>query len=369
MSVVGLGVMSGTSLDGLDMVLCRFTKREDGTWHYTILKCATADLGDELRQRLATADTLTGLDLMQLDRDFAIFMARQVNHFLEGCATRPDFIASHGQTVFHQPDKGLTVQIGNGAVIAALTGITTVCDFRTTDVALGGQGAPLVPIGDKMLFGGYEACLNLGGFSNISFDINGTRRAFDISPCNMLLNRLAQKMGLPFDKDGMNGRDGYIFRPLLDQLNGLAYYRAKGAKSLGKEWFDTEIWPLFEQSELCVTDQLRTAVEHIAIQITDVFNTHKIKSALVTGGGTKNLFLMDRIRLFAPDTMVVIPQETIVDFKEAIVFAFLGALRLRGETNCWASVTGAKKNCCGGGVYYEEGNSACLTAGGTVGVD
>ena len=350
--LLGLGLMSGTSLDGLDMALCRFTKREDGTWHYTILKCATADLGDDLRRRLATADTLSGLDLMRLDRDFATFSAQQVNRFLEGCSTRPDFIASHGHTIFHQPDKGLTVQIGSGAVIATLTGITTVCDFRTTDVALGGQGAPLVPIGDKLLFGSYEACLNLGGFSNISFDINGQRKAFDISPCNMLLNRLAQKMGLPFDKDGMNGRDGYIFRPLLNRLNQLPFYQEEGAKSLGKEWFDAEIWPLFEQSGLCVTDQLRTAVEHITTQITNVLNHHKIKSVLVTGGGAKNLFLMDRIRLFAPDTMVVIPQENIVDFKEAILFAFLGLLRLNGEANCLASVTGANTDNCGGAVYY-----------------
>ena len=351
MSVVGLGLMSGTSLDGLDMALCRFTRREDGTWHYDILKCATAELGDDLRRRLSVADTLTGLELMRLDRDFATFSAQQVNRFLEGCALRPEFIASHGQTVFHQPDKGLTVQIGNGAVIAALTGITTVCDFRTTDVALGGQGAPLVPIGDKLLFGSYEACLNLGGFSNISFDVNGVRTAFDITPCNMLLNRLAQKMGLAFDKDGMNARDGYIFRPLLDQLNGIDYYRKEGAKSLGKEWLDATVWPLFEQSELCVTDQLRTAVEHIAVQITNVFNCHKIKSVLVTGGGTKNLFMMDRIRLFAPDTMVVIPQENVVDFKEAVIFAFMGLLRLNGEANCLANVTGAATDCCGGAVY------------------
>ena len=352
--VIGLGVMSGTSLDGLDMALCRFTW-QNNTWRYDILQCDTVDLGDEFRRRLAAADTLSGLDLMLLDRDFATFTATQINRFLEKVSVRPDFIASHGQTVFHQPDRGLTVQIGSGAVIAALTGITTVCDFRTTDVALGGQGAPLVPIGDKLLFGSYEACLNLGGFSNISFDSNGLRRAFDISPCNMLLNRLAQKMGLPYDKDGMNGRDGYIFRPLLEQLNGLDYYHTDGAKSLGKEWFDAEIWPLFEQSELCVTDQLRTAVEHIAIQITNVLKRHNIKSVLVTGGGTKNLFLMDRIRLFAPNTMVVIPQETIVDFKEAIVFAFLGLLRLRGENNCLASVTGAAADCCGGAVYYVEG--------------
>ena len=352
MSLVGLGLMSGTSLDGLDMALCRFTKREDSTWHYDILKCATADLGDELRRRLAAADTLSGLDLMLLDRDFAAFSAQQVNRFLDGTDIRPDFIASHGQTIFHQPAKGLTVQIGSGAVIAALTGITTVCDFRTTDVALGGQGAPLVPIGDKLLFGSYEACLNLGGFSNISFDVNGIRKAFDICPCNMLLNRLSQKMELPFDKDGMNARDGYIYRPLLDRLNQLPFYQEEGAKSLGKEWFDAEVWPLFEQSGLCVTDQLRTAVEHITTQITDIFKQHKIKSVLVTGGGAKNLFLMDRIRLFAPDTMVVIPQENVVDFKEAILFTFLGLLRLNGEANCLASVTGASADCCGGAVFY-----------------
>lgn len=168
----------------------------------------------------------------------------------------------------------------------------------------------------------------------------------------MLLNRLAQKMNLPFDKDGMTARDGYIFRPLLDRLNRLPFYQTEGAKSLGKEWFDAEVWTLFEQSELCVTDQLRTAIEHITTQITNVLNRHKIKSVLVTGGGAKNLFLMDRIRYFAPDTMVVIPQENVVDFKEAILFAFLGLLRLNGEANCLSSVTGAVEDCCGGAVFY-----------------
>lgn len=351
LSAIGLGLMSGTSLDGLDMVLCRFTKRETD-WHYDILHCETVDLGDELRRRMAAADTLSGLDLMLLDRDFATFTATQINQFLAKAPIRPDFIASHGQTIFHQPDKKLTVQIGNGAVIAALTGITTVCDFRTTDVALGGQGAPLVPIGDKLLFGSYEACLNLGGFCNISFDNNGIRQAFDISPCNMLLNRLAQKMGLSFDKDGMNSRDGYIYRPLLDKLNALEYYQATGAKSLGKEWFDSVIWPLFDQTDLCVADQLRTAVEHIAAQIANTLKQNKLKSVLVTGGGTKNLFLMDRIRLFAPETMVVIPNEATSDYKEAIIFAFLGMLRLSGINNCLKSVTNSSKDCCGGAVYY-----------------
>lgn len=350
-TMVGLGLMSGTSLDGLDLALCRFHS-ESRKWRYEVLKCDTVSYSEELRQRLAAADRLSGLELFQLDRDFAAYMAEQVNDFLKNVPQQPDFIASHGQTIFHQPEKGLTVQIGSGAVISARTGIKTVCDFRTTDVALGGQGAPLVPIGDELLYGNYDGCLNLGGFSNISFNRNEKRIAFDVSPCNLLLNALSSKMGLLYDKNGTNAREGYIFRPLLEKLDALDFYQKEGAKSLGKEWLDEVVEPLFASVDICVIDQLRTATEHIARQIASVLNRHKIKSLLVTGGGTKNAFLMDRIRFLAPETMVVIPDDATVDFKEAIIFAFLGLLRLTEVDNCLKSVTGARKDNCGGAIYY-----------------
>lgn len=347
---IGLGLMSGTSLDGLDMALCEF-RQQDAQWRYRALHCRTIPLNEEWRDKLSRAELLSALEFMKLDRAFARWMGVQANHLIREVGIRPDFIASHGQTIFHQPHLGLTVQIGSGAEIAAETGITTICDFRTTDVALGGQGAPLVPIGDQLLFSQYDACLNLGGFSNISLDENGQRTAFDISPCNMLLNTLAQKAGKMFDQGGCMAREGFIFRPLLDELNALGYYQQPGNKSLGKEWFVSEVLPRFEKSDLCVEDQLRCATEHIATQISNTLNIKKIHSVLATGGGTKNTYLMDRIRALSPNAMVIVPDEATVDFKEAIIFAFLGLLRLRGAANCLSSATGARRDCCGGAIY------------------
>lgn len=350
-TAIGLGLMSGTSLDGLDMALCQFIQ-ENNKWRYIVKKCDTISYNDLLKERLKNADRLGGLELLELDREFAAFMSDCVNHFLAQSEVKPDFIASHGQTIFHQPQRGLTLQIGSGAVIAARTGITTVCDFRTTDVALGGQGAPLVPIGDKLLFNGYAACLNLGGFCNISFDNADNKRvAFDIAPCNMLLNTLAQRKGKTYDKNGQLARDGYMVDALTAKLNALPYYAQTGAKSLGKEWFDAEVLPLLDIPGTQTEDLLRTSVEHIAVQIGKVLTDNHIASVLVTGGGARNSYLMDRIRWHAPETMVVIPDEATVDFKEAIIFAFLGLLRLRGECNCLADVTGAQRDCIGGAVY------------------
>lgn len=349
-SITGLGLMSGTSLDGLDMALCKFDL-ENKQWNYSVKKCITVNYDDVLKQKFKNADRLSAIELLVLDREFAIFIAARVNEFLEGTSDKPAFIASHGQTIFHQPQRGLTLQIGSGAVIAAKTGIPTVCDFRSTDVALGGQGAPLVPIGDKLMFGRYAACLNLGGFCNISFDCNGKRIAFDIAPCNMLLNTLAQRLGKSYDKNGMSARNGFFVDALTEKLNALPYYQRCGAKSLGKEWFDAEVLPLLDIPGAMTEDLLRTSTEHIAVQIAKVLNDNHIESVLVTGGGAKNSYLMDRIRWNAPNTMVVIPDDTTVDFKEAIIFAFLGMLRMRGENNCLTAVTGATRDCIGGAVY------------------
>lgn len=348
--IIALGLMSGTSLDGLDMALCEF-QRTENRWRYRVLKAETAPYEEAWRQQLNDAENLSARDFMLLDRQIGKRMAEEVNRFLENAPARPVLIASHGQTIFHQPEIGLTVQIGSGAEIATRTGISTICDFRTADVALGGQGAPLVPIGDELLFSQYDGCLNLGGFSNISFSCEHRRVAFDIAPCNMLLNTLAQKKGLSFDKGGLVARNGYIFRPLLTKLNELAYYQAPWPKSLGKEWFLQYVWPLFQDEKICVEDALRTATEHIATQIGKTLEENKIKSVLTTGGGTKNSYLMDCIRAKAPHTMVVIPDELTVDFKEAIIFAFLGVLRLQGDNNCLCQVTGAERDNCGGALW------------------
>ena len=346
----GIGIMSGTSLDGLDLAWCGFSELEGSRWDYKVLDAKTIPYPDEFRERLARATELSALEYCRLDVALGERIADEVNAFI-GDRERPAFIASHGHTVFHQPDKGLTTQIGSGAVIAARTGIPTVCDFRVVDVALHGQGAPLVPIGDELLFGQYDACLNLGGFSNISFRQNGRRIAFDISPCNMALNLLARHAGMAYDADGAMAASGRCLPGLLDALNRLEYYALPGPKSLGKEWFETCFQPLLEPClrEGNIADGLRTVVEHIAQQIAKALPA-SAHTLLVTGGGALNRFLIQRISALYPGT-VTVPDKQIVEFKEALIFAFLGLLRINHKINTLQTVTGAMRESCGGCVW------------------
>lgn len=346
----GIGIMSGTSLDGLDLAWCTFTE-ENGRWRYQIERAVTVPYDVAFRKKLALATEMSALAYAQLDIALGTFIADRINEWIQGDG-KPDFIASHGHTVFHQPAEGLTTQIGSGAVIAARTGIVTICDFRTGDVALGGQGAPLVPIGDELLFGQYDACLNLGGFCNISFRQGGQRVAFDIAPCNMALNFLAQRLGFPYDHEGHIANTGSIVTEMLNELNTLDYYQHSYPKSLGKEWFEGEFLPIIEKhlTPDNTPDCLRTIVEHIAIQVSAAAPSGNA-SMMVSGGGALNNFLVERIRGLWPGN-VIIPDALTIEYKEALIFAFLGMLRLQGKANCLASVTGAKRDNCGGAVYF-----------------
>ncbi|MDR1348039.1 MAG: anhydro-N-acetylmuramic acid kinase [Prevotellaceae bacterium] len=344
-----LGLMSGTSLDGLDLALCHFVKALK--WNYKVVAAATVEYPEDLRAKLDESIELSAYEFVKLDVDLGKFIGEKINDFLATQSIKPDFIASHGHTTFHQPQNGFTSQIGNGAAIAANTGITTICDFRTTDVALCGQGAPLVPIGDELLFDQYDACLNLGGISNISFRMHGIRTAFDISPCNMALNYLANKMNMPYDNNGENARKGNINAGLLNMLDNIDFYKKTGAKSLGKEWFDTVFQPCVDSAEISIYDKLRTVTEHIASQIETVLDKQSIETVLVTGGGARNVFLIECLSA-AKNRKIIIPDSQTIDFKEAIIFAFLGVLRMRGEANCLRAVTGAKTDSCGGCIYW-----------------
>lgn len=352
---LGIGVMSGTSLDGIDLAWCNF-KREGQKWLYSIEKAVTVPYSDVMRGRLANAMQMSASDYVKLSNDIAVLIADNINRLISEdsqfeSAMHPDFIASHGHTVFHQPEIGLTTQIGNGAVIAARTGIPVVCDFRSKDVALGGQGAPLVPIGDELLFSNYDACLNLGGFSNISFQSKNQRIAFDVSPCNMALNYLANLKNMPFDKGGNIAKKGTIIGNLLESLNKLPFYHIHPPKSLGKEWFDKTFLPVLEDySNASVEDRMRTVVEHISMQITKAVPEH-CKSMLITGGGAMNAFLVERVRKQNTQTEITVPDGLVIEYKEALIFAFLGLLRLNGECNTLKSVTGARVDSCGGCVY------------------
>lgn len=338
-----LGLMSGTSTDGLDIALCSF-RIENKKWYYVIESAKTIPYSDEWKDKLSGAHILSANNLIELDHYYGKWIAIQCYNFLKEVPQKPDIIASHGHTVFHQPERGYTFQIGNGNEIAAGTGIPVVYDFRSLDVALGGQGAPLVPAGDELLFPEYDCCLNLGGFSNISYRYGNSRIAFDICPVNVVLNKIAEKRGFLFDKDGAMGKKGKIINDLLKKLNNLTFYKLPPPRTLMREWLETEFLPLLNNYSN-PEDLMRTLYEHITDQIINVFNSCKGKKILVTGGGAKNTFLIALLKeKCARWQTIYIPDIEIIDFKEALIFGFLGLLRYLGMTNCFASVTGAKKN-------------------------
>lgn len=347
-----LGIMSGTSLDGLDLALCEFTF--DKHWFFTIKKSETINYSINWKDKLSTAFHLTGIDLIELDRNYGQFIGEKANAFIQKYNVNPDIIASHGHTVFHQPEKRFTLQIGSGAEIASITGIKTISDFRSLDVALNGQGAPLVPIGDKLLFSDYDYCINIGGFANISFEEKNKRRAYDIGPANILLNYLAQKLHHDFDKNGQLGLQGTVNLDLLNKLNNLSYYQQAYPKSLGREWLEANVIPLINKTNDTTENKLATAYEHIAIQIANSLNIKEGK-VLLTGGGALNTYLIELIKS-KTHCDIVIPSKSIIEYKEALIFAFLGILRLLEKINTLASVTGAKCDSSGGSVFIAPKN-------------
>ncbi|WP_303918452.1 anhydro-N-acetylmuramic acid kinase [Draconibacterium sediminis] len=346
-TIKAIGMMSGTSVDGLDIAAVEFTEHNN-KWTFKLQEAETISYTPEWKKRLETAHTLSGTELTKLNAEYGIFLGEQANKFINKTKFAADLIASHGHTVFHQPENGFTLQIGSGAHLATKSNCLTICDFRTGDVVLGGQGAPLVPIGDSLLFSEYDYCLNLGGFANISYDAKGVRLAFDNCPVNIVLNPLAEEFGLPYDKSGDLGRKGKVDETLLKKLNALSYYHQKPPKSLGREWIEADFLPILNETNLNTQDKMRTIYEHIAVQITkDLSDKGKM---LVTGGGAFNSFLIERMQALTT-TKIILPEPDLINYKEAIVFAFMGVLRLREQVNCLASVTGARKDSCGGVIF------------------
>lgn len=348
-----IGLMSGTSLDGLDVALCRFDQvaSDVPALRWQLLAAETYPYDEGWTSCLSSLDTASAYDYALTHVRLGHYFGQRVNQFLSAHPLPVDAIASHGHTIFHQPQLLLTSQIGDGNAIAAETALPVVCNFRMLDVALGGQGAPLVPVGDRLLFPDYEACLNLGGFSNISYeDAGGLRRAFDISPCNFALNALARRVGEAYDRNGLLAASGSVDETLLAELDALEYYHRPLPKSLGKEWYLASFAPLLENARIGVPDLLCTVVEHIARQVSMVLKDRCIHSLLVTGGGARNTFLMSRIAALTPRCQVTVPEPDIVDCKEAVIFALLGYLRLTGQVNTYASVTGSSSDSCGGEV-------------------
>lgn len=348
-----IGLMSGTSGDGLDLAYCQFEWLEG--WKFEIVEAETIPFPADLGKKLAQAHLLSALDLAILDVDFGGWMGEKVRDFCQEKEIKPMAVASHGHTVFHQPEKGLSLQIGNGWALQQASGQQVINDFRMRDIQLGGQGAPLVPIGDRLLFPQLDFCLNLGGISNISMEYEGKRIAFDTSPFNLLLNAEAAKLGLAYDAGGEIARGGRVDPSLLEALNALPFYQKSQAKSLGREDMEQVFSPLIGSFGLNPADTMATLAEHYAIQIAKViqqFRNQSKPSVLITGGGAYHTYFIERLDAqLNSDWEKFNASAELIEFKEALIFAFLGALRLRGEPNALASVTGARTDSCGGVLY------------------
>ncbi len=367
--------MSGTSLDGIDLAEIRFEVSsnmhisaplndrrslsgvEGNNWSFEILAAETVPYSSFWKDELREAINYSEEKLERLDFKYTEKLSEEISKFIRTNNIQEiDAVCSHGHTILHQPDKGFTHQIGNLPRISKMLGQTVVCDFRVQDVELGGQGAPLVPIGDMLLFSDYDYCLNLGGFANCSFEKNGSRIAFDICPANIVLNKYAEKLGHDFDEGGNIAASGKVDNMLLQKLNAISFYNEKPPKSLGLEWVKEHIFPILDTSEISSEDILSTFTEHIAMQLAKQFYRastplSKLITVLITGGGVYNSYLIERLKQLAL-VEVIIPSSNIVEFKEALIFGLLGVLKLREEINCLASVTGASKDHSSGKIFF-----------------
>ena len=337
-----LGVMSGTSLDGIDLAICNFYKTKN--WQFNIEKSITIPYDKYWKNTLQNLHLKPPEEIKLIDKKYGFLIGETINNFLT--TTKVELIASHGHTIFHQPENKYTLQIGNGEIIAKTTKIKTITNFRDLDISLNGQGAPLVPIGDLHLFSNYKYCINLGGFANISIKNDGAITAFDICPSNIVLNKMCQELKVEYDNNGDIAKNGKLIPILLEQLNSINFYKKTPPKSLSREWTEENIYPLLKNHK--TEDLLNTFCEHIAIQISSYL---KEESALFTGGGVFNTYLMKRIEHHSY-SKIIIPENTLINFKESLIFAFLGILRIENKVNCLQSVTGAERDNCGGIVHH-----------------
>ena len=347
-----IGLMSGTSLDGVDIACCHFEFKSN-QWQYHIKYAETIPYSAAWLQKLSSVMNGSSISYVKTHVELGKLYGSLITEFISRYNAKPGLIASHGHTIFHQPRLGLTAQIGDGAQIAALTGIDTICDFRSKDMGLGGQGAPLVPAGERKLFSNYNFCLNLGGIANISVHSPSATVAYDVCPANMALNYLSEKLGRRFDKNGELAANGKNTTSLLNQLNSLTYYQLPYPKSLGREWFEQEFIQILDGSSITTEDKLATVCEHIGLQIGLAIGQHSFNNndqLLVTGGGALNSYLIACIKKHI-SIKLVLPDEQTISFKEAMIFAFLGLLFTRNEKNVLSAVTGSSRDHIGGALY------------------
>ena len=345
--------MSGSSLDGVDMALCEFKYENDKT-EWQIIKAETITYSNDWIKKLKSLPVGSSRDIAISDFQIGYLFGDMINGFLGN--ENIDFIASHGHTLFHFPELATTCQIGNGAAIASRTGVSTICDFRSMDMGFGGQGAPLASIADRYLFSEFDALVNLGGISNISFNYPDKTIAYDISPCNQLLNHLVSELNIEYDKDGHIAKKGRINNSLLGGLLNFGYFALPIPKSLDNNFIKENFFPVLDTAKCSIEDKLATSVELIAKTLIDELIKYKIPNkepnkVILTGGGAKNTFLVNQIRKKSVNIDILVPDMQIVDFKEALMIAYMGFLRVNGKTNVLYSATGARQDSIGGAVY------------------
>jgi anhydro-N-acetylmuramic acid kinase len=355
--IVGIGLMSGTSLDGVDICTVKFTiEKED--WNFEILTAETVAYSNKLVHQLQNPYQLSGIELTELDHELGTFYGNLCLQHIKkhNLSSKVKFIASHGHTIYHNPNKGYTLQIGAPEKIFNITGIKTIADFRVADVAFNGNGAPLVPIGDLELFRKYKGCINIGGFANITVKQKHDVFAFDICPTNTIINSLIKKLNpnVDYDDQGETGRTGNIIKSLFEELNNLSYYHLSHPKSLAIEYNDSFINPILKEHLKTnkIVDVLHTFYKHSAFQIAQNLNLNfKVgDDILITGGGAYNTFLIEEIKKNT-NINIHIPEKNIVEYKEALIFAFLGLKKLQQKPNTLSSVTGADRDLCSGIIY------------------
>ena len=358
-----IGMMSGSSLDGLDMAFIEFEENR-GKWNFEIIAAQCKPYNSEWMQKLQNATSLSAYDYLLLHAAYGKYTGEQVNDFIKefDLHHKVQLIASHGHTTFHAPAMGMTAQLGDGAAIAAATEINVVSDLRAMDMAFGGQGAPIVPAGEKLLFSDYSFCLNLGGIANISFKSNNDYVAFDVCPANRVMNLVAATEGKEYDEGGSMAASGKVYVPLLTRLNALSYYSLPHPKSLANDFGTDIVFPLVQAFDLSNADKLRTYAEHILIQVISAIqrlllnNDLKDAKLLITGGGAFNTFLVQRLMqgLQALSIEVIVPDAAIINYKEALIMGLIGVLRWREEYNVLQSVTGARRSSIGGAVWIGQ---------------
>ena len=347
-----IGLMSGSSLDGVDIAYVNFS-HDNKKWFFQIVEAGNVPYSEYWKEQLSQAFNKDKDELKKLDKEYGRYLGTITKRYIKKYEMEPKLIASHGHTIFHRPEEGFTLQIGDGQEIANATGIMTINDFRTEDVEKGGQGAPLVPIGDRHLFAEYPICLNIGGIANVSYETDDKRIAYDICMANQLLNYLAGKLGYDYDNNGNFARQGTVNKELLNILNDNPYYIQNAPKSLGREFFENVQHKVIDDSQLSVYDLLATATEHIALQIANATNHLEATKMLITGGGAKNQYLINRIQALSKHE-IIIPETMIIDYKEALIFAFLAALKMEGKINVLSSVTGASSDSSSGKIWMPK---------------